>query len=355
MSYELDFLAVGDGEKSGDAIALRFSYPNTLNDGWAVVVVDGGYQDTGKKLVKHIQTYFGTDRVDLAVSTHPDADHVNGLLVVLGELEVGELLMHLPWNHVPEIGRSLREGATDMSDHLRESLQGACELEAFAEAKGIPITEPFAGLQRFGGTVAVVGPTQAYYEELVQQFRGVSLVKAREALVKRALVGAVRFLKEALDIETLDDGGETTAENNTSTIIHLILDGNRWLLTGDAGMPALTEAADRMDVLRVSPAPLSFMQVPHHGSRHNVGPTVLNRLLGPPNSGQAGSTAFVSVSAEAPKLPSGPVVNAFVRRGANVFATSGNTVSHRHEVPSRPGWIPATPIPFQEHVEGEPS
>ena len=46
MAYQVDFLPVGDGAKSGDAIAMRFG--NFANPQQTyVVVIDGGFQSSG--------------------------------------------------------------------------------------------------------------------------------------------------------------------------------------------------------------------------------------------------------------------------------------------------------------------
>jgi hypothetical protein len=55
MGYEIDFLPVGEGEKSGDAIALRFGNLFGNRNEKTVVVIDGGFKETGEKLVKHIE------------------------------------------------------------------------------------------------------------------------------------------------------------------------------------------------------------------------------------------------------------------------------------------------------------
>ena len=54
------------------------------------------------------------------------------------------------------------------------------------------------------------------------------------------------------------------------------------MFTGDAGQPALRAAAQRLEAMGHVPDvwPLRFVQASHHGSRRNVGPTVLDRLLG---------------------------------------------------------------------------
>ena len=68
--YDIDFLPVGDGGRSGDAIALRFTRPDT--GGLAHVIVDAGFQDDGDALVEHVNYYYGTSSIDLAILTHPD-------------------------------------------------------------------------------------------------------------------------------------------------------------------------------------------------------------------------------------------------------------------------------------------
>ena len=91
--------------------------------------------------------------------------------------------------------------------------------------------------------------------------------------------------------------------------------------------------------------PLSFLQAPHHGSKHNVGPTVLSRILGAPGSGFTTTTAFISSARASEKHPSPKVVNALIRRGAKVFATEGSGIYHHNAGTLRPGWSPITPLP----------
>ncbi len=170
-------------------------------------------------------------------------------------------------------------------------------------------------------------------------------------LLKEALAKAKTVL-EALNIETLDDSGETTPGNNSSAILLLQLDGTRLLLTGDAGIPALSLAADSMDSMGLA-GPLDFVQVPHHGSRRNVGPTILNRLLGHyPQDPRM--SAFVSASKDAKKHPSKQVTNAFRRRGAPVCSTEGRKILHRSsDAPNRSDYGPIEPLPLFTTIEVE--
>jgi len=359
MGYEVDFLPVGDGQKSGDAITLRFGNLHGPRDEQVVIVIDGGFSETGEKLVEHIQAYYKTDRVDVVVSTHPDADHTNGLFVVLESMRVGALLMHQPWNHAKDIADLFKCGrVTDQSvrESLRRSLDAACDLEQLAKRKGIKIIEPFAGVAGWNGAFRILGPTQQYYESLLPHFRGTPEPKQPLSLFGKAATGimeAMRKLAEHWDVETLSDEGETSPENNTSAIALLNLDGRSVFFTGDAGTPALDMAADRMTADGIDRSTLRFVQVPHHGSRRNVGPTLLNKLIGPKLVAEEDRiTAFVSCSNDgAPKHPSKQVSNAFRRRGAPVHATQGTAKRHHHDAPTRPGWSTSTPLPFYFEVE----
>lgn len=355
MGYEIDFLPVGEGQCSGDAIALRFG--DLFQGRQRVVVIDGGFEESGRRLVEHVLQNYRTQRVDLVVSTHPDADHIGGLQVILDELSIGHLWMHRPWLHELDVARLFRDGrVTDQSvrEALRRSLEAARSLEQAANRKGIPITEPFADVTFENGCLTVLGPTCSFYEELLSDFRSTPRPQLERLL--RQLLGAggelLSSLFETWDIETLDDSGETTAENNSSTILLFEFENRRHLFTADAGIPALTDVAERLGWYGGVPD-LNFIQVTHHGSRRNVGPEILDRLVGPRlSTDEHRVTAYISAAVDGePKHPSRRVTNAFRRRGARVYATKGSSLLYRHDAPPRDGWGPAEALPFYHEVE----
>lgn len=357
MPYEIDFLPVGDGSRSGDAIALRYGNLIGPRHEQTVIVIDGGFTDDGEALVEHIRTYYGTETVDLVVSTHPDQDHVCGLKVVLGQLDVRQLWMHRPWLHSQDMASLRRQGfaSAKLDEKVEKSLQGESELEDLANSLGIPIAEPFTGLSTPDGAFVVLGPTTAYYEELVAEIQtGQSALAKAVAALKSAAEAIRGWLFEDHYTETLDDNGTTSPSNNSSAVCLLRVDGHLSLFTADAGMPALDQVADVLAAMGVLPGQLNFVQVPHHGSRRNVGPTVLNRLLGPTGKlpEQAHATAFVSAAPDAePKHPHKKVTNAFSRRGYRVLVTRATPHCYPHLAPPRPGWLPAIPLPFYDKVE----
>lgn len=328
-----------------------------------MVVIDGGFADTGKQVVEHLRRHYKTDQVDLVVSTHPDADHAAGLETILKDCEVGCLWMHQPWNHTADIAKMFVDGrVTDKSvrEALRKSLDEARSLERIAQDRKIPIVEPFAGVRDVSGSIVVLGPSVQFYEGLLPEFRGTpEPVAQTTGLLTKTFRGAAEVIKkiaERWDIETLDDSGETSAENNSSTVLLVVVGDHCLLFTADAGMPALTEAANLLVGAGFDFSKIKFIQVPHHGSKRNVGPTILNTLLGPKLSNDAKlKTAFVSVAKpEDEKHPSKKVVNAFRRRGAPVVATGGGAKVHCFNAPgwpARQGWIAADALPFYGEVE----
>lgn len=337
--YEIDFLAVGKkaGDKCGDAIALRFVPAGSTQ--WAQVVIDAGFKDDGKVLVEHVNAYYDPGRIDLAILTHPDEDHINGMGEVLRGLSVKELWLHRIGSH--------GGGSLDAADAVEELISVASE-------EGTEVYEVFAGQQAFGGALTVIGPDQTYYDQLVaEQVEGVSLAEA----ARKAAVAAGRSIWDriagTLGQETPFPEKEVTPRNNSSIITLLTLDDNRLLLTGDAGVPALSRAWDFAESKGFA-GELDFVQIPHHGSRRNASSAFLNRLIGQPGQAETRS-AFVSVSPGCShEHPSGRVINAYERRGCRVIATAGETKCSVNGVPLRDGWVPATPLgPMVEEPEAE--
>ena len=164
----------------------------------------------------------------------------------------------------------------------------------------------------------------------------------------------IKTVLESWTNELLRNDVETSPENETSLVVLGQFEFEKFLLMGDAGIRALTRAIDYADSQGISLAKeVRFLQVPHHGGRHNVGPNLLNRLLGPilPENTTFTKTAYVS-AAEGSDHPRQMVVNAFTRRGVNVYITRGHIIWHHNGTPVRDGWSSISPVGFNKTVEG---
>ena len=359
MGFEIDFLPVGNESRSGDAILLRFGDLFGSRDEQTVVLIDGGFRDTADDILAHLDKYYKTRTIDLIISTHPDADHINGLREIFDRMEEEDIMIGELWMHRPSLRRATVEGAlrkaadTEYLKAVRGALDAATELEDAALQHGIPIREPFAGLVHHSGALRIVGPTEEFYESV---FEDEAAADESQSQLLRWLRAASEFLKsiaEDWNIETLGDDGVTSPVNNSSAIVRFDWNDRVNLLTGDAGIPALEAALDNLEAGGFQPAELTFVQVPHHGSKRNVGPTVLDRLLGPRRADDnPDRSAFVSAAKKGePKHPAKKVANAFRRRGTKVHATQGTTKLHHNNAPPRPGWSASTELPFYSTVE----
>lgn len=365
VGYEIDFLPVGNGNRSGDAVVLRYGTPGN----YKIMVYDGGTKESGEALVDHINKYYKTNRVDYVVNSHPDGDHSSGLSVVLEKMDVGELWMHQPWNYSTVILDYFKDGRiTDnsLAERLKNSMAAAYTLEKMAEERNIPVYEPFAGAKI--GAFVVLSPEEEWYvHDLIADFQKSPEQKAAEELKSMSFAAqilrslsegakaVISWIAEKWDEESLREEVETSAENESSVILYGMIGYKGIMLTGDAGIRALAAAADIAEINGISlPENLSFIQVPHHGSRNNVSTSVLDRIVGlrkPTDDGNPTKSAFVSASKDSSAHPRKMVLNAFTRRGAKVHATQGVAVRHHYNMPVREGWSSATPFSFFDKVE----
>ncbi|NER29932.1 MAG: MBL fold metallo-hydrolase [Symploca sp. SIO1C4] len=354
--FEIDFLDVASS-KSGDAISLRYRF----NDTTRIHVVDGGFQDTGDKLVEHIKKYYDSPSfIDFVVVSHPDGDHSGGLRKVLEEFEIGELWMLRPWCYADELidKFSRFRSIENLSKRLKEIYPNIAVLEDIADEKKILIREPFQGSTI--GQFTVMAPTKNRYLDLVvESEKTPESAKQEERVDVNTLVKmvakAAAMLRAAWGEETFSSQ-ETSAENDMSVIQYANLCDKRILLTADAGRKALSEAADYAPSIGLELPGIDRFQVPHHGSRRNVSTEVLDLWLGQrlpskPKKGEGKFTAIVSAAEKDKDHPRKSVIRAVIHRGAKAIATEGTNIRTSYNAPDRDGWVAVEPIPYPEEQE----
>jgi beta-lactamase superfamily II metal-dependent hydrolase len=180
-----------------------------------------------------------------------------------------------------------------------------------------------------------------------------SVRTALSSMFERIIEKVQRWIPETREIELLRDGGVTSPSNETSLVLYGVFsEPGRVLFTGDAGVNALTWAANYADERGLPLRKFAFVQVPHHGSRRNVGPTILNRIIGPiqPTATQR-FVAYISAPPNDDTHPRRIVVNAFIRRGGTVVATQGQNKLFYGGFPQRPGYVDVVPLQLSTEVE----
>lgn len=344
--HEVDYLWVGEKSNTGDAIACRFTHPQTRVN--TVVVIDGGFRETGDRIADLIQAYYETSTIDLVVCTHPDDDHIMGLFSLLERMTVRRLLIHRPSLY-----------GYGASDGVKSALVE--DLVALALEKNVIVDDRvYAGSTYFGEAVAIAGPSEEYYTQLLREQKSISsstLAKMAHAAptVASAVVRAVKSMFGDPGETMTGDNGGTTPRNNSSIILDLQVEDRRVLFTGDAGAPALELAADQLDYMGRSSAAIDLFDVPHHGSRHNLTPRLLDRLLGLRGASDPKGHAVVSVGKEALDHPRPEVANAIKRRGYPVVPTRGiNLWWHSSDAPYRSDYgSSAAPLDWLDESDPE--
>jgi hypothetical protein len=226
------------------------------------------------------------------------------------------------------------------------------ELEQLAVKQGTQIHDVFQGATI--GKFTVLAPSRERYIRLIPDLDKTPTRKTAGdtlgGIFGEALRKARDMLYETWDIETLSNDPDPTSASNETSVVQLgEIDGQYLLLTADVGPEGLNEAADYAASIGKLKYP-RMVQIPHHGSRRNVTPQILDRWLGSKiNRGVVIGSAICSIGDGKMEYPRGQVNNAFLRRGYPVYVTRGNKLMH-HSGSTR-GWPNAQPLPFEERVE----
>lgn len=177
FGFEIDFLPVGDSTRNGDAICIRWGYnlSDDENRKQFVMVVDGGFADSGENVIAHIEKYYKANQIDVLVNTHPHADHLNGLEKVVDKCKVKCLIMHQPWEHtgLKDVFQDGRVTSKSIRKSLKDGLEKAYLVANLARRKGTKLLECFSPLrweELYGVEIHVLNPSKQYYENLLPSF-----------------------------------------------------------------------------------------------------------------------------------------------------------------------------------------
>jgi beta-lactamase superfamily II metal-dependent hydrolase len=351
MIYEVDFLPIGEG--SGDAIVVRYG---DESEGYALHVIDGGRTETTETIIKHINDFYPGYHINHMVLSHADDDHATGLVGVLEQFAVGELWMNRPWLYADQILHHFHGNFTlqGLIDDIKNRHPYLVELERLAIEKGTKINEVFQGMQI--GAFTVLAPTRERYINSIPDFGKTpdryttEVADSRGLGLLRSFTEGAKRLFENWNIETLAETAETSASNESCVVQYAVLGTKGVLLTADVGPIGLTEAANFGALLGLDRPKL--VQMPHHGSRHNVTPSILDTWLGLKQAqGTAVGTAVCSVGSNKHDYPRAQVKNAFMRRGFKVFSTRNKWVSYS-DGGGHAGAVPAVAEEFSDEVDG---
>jgi mRNA degradation ribonuclease J1/J2 len=175
--FEIDFLPVGEeGKKSGDCILLRFGDLDRGGEYQKVVIIDGGYQNNAEEVKKHLGNYYkcqdrnGRFVIDCMILSHPDLDHVSGLLALVQDdsVVIKDILMQRPWKKLR--ASSFKDGRItnhSIKERLKDSFEKAYKLhEATSNLKEYSVSQ---GREYSLGEakITILGPSDNFYKQCI--------------------------------------------------------------------------------------------------------------------------------------------------------------------------------------------
>jgi beta-lactamase superfamily II metal-dependent hydrolase len=350
VNYQIEMLSVG----AADAFIIYFIDETTKEH---LVLVDAGNYEDGQTIIDHIRKYYTNPVIDLAIVTHPDDDHYGGFIKILEKIRDKErdaIKINKFWvndpgnNHVDKNEvkwinkqRSVNVKVRSVYDFkhgnlidLIDSLSISRE-EKFAQVYKNPFSDYlFVPSDYNFPCFKIIGPTKAYFENLVPNFRNDGLnffeKEGDDNYYPSKDIPNGKCLSPALDA-AVDD----TSAHNQSSIVFLFEpeNGNKYLFMGDAGR----DAFDKIDTLaKDCVKDATWLKVPHHGSKHNMDSAMINWIKP--------KTAFISTERIGNYLNQ-CTVNALKNSGCSVYSTHKEKTHFIHnQIGDREGYSTATPL-----------
>ena len=351
--YCVRFFHVGNDTKGGDAILIEL-FDETDNP--FIILIDGGYKETGEKICQYIINKYYNPVIHLMVNTHPDIDHTSGLKAILGndKIEVKQIVMNRPWKDAglkPEHFKDGRITRNSLAERLRDEFAMADDIEDIAKKKNIPLGRAFQGYNLISNVLTVLAPNQTSYKKFL-----LASGKTPDSFVDE--LNKKSYKKVELEEEKYNENEtikwfekeDTSEVNQTSLVLSLKIGKAHFLLTGDAGKATLISALNFYEKLSYSNSITDFtvVQLPHHGSRKNINPDILNKLSPksyiiscPPNGIKDGH-------------PSRRLINKILelKRDSRIFITGKNNFVFYRGIDINA--IPQTPQAKQLTMDGKP-
>lgn len=280
--------------RHGDCLCVEYGNASSPHR----ILIDGGPAFAYAGLRARLQQIpESRRRLDLLVVTHIDGDHIEGIIKLLGDGEIDLRIDDLWYNGYSQLNaaESLSFGA----------LQGEY-LSALIEARKLPWNTPFDGgpvvtpgddadlptYELPDGcrlTLLSPGPLQTknlrarWVKELAEAGLEPDATEDAMARLKESrLSPSFDFATASPDVASLAAKSfkeDSTVANGSSIAFLLEYAGKRCLLVGDAHPGVLENAIGKL-LKKENSAKLKvdLFKLPHHGSKHNLSPSLLAML-----------------------------------------------------------------------------
>jgi competence protein ComEC len=235
----------------GDAILITYGKTQILTDG-------GPDKSVMSCLGKYMP--FWDRNIELVISTHPDADHSTGLVDVIKNYNVGEILI----NPV--------DPGTSVYEVLKKEVGG----------RGIPVINPVEGMQLRLGLIYldILNPSEEHYNKLIVKNAG-------DNMAKYQILGVT---------------------NLYSIVYKLSFKNFSGFFPGDIPPEVSDRLASGQPI-----GPVNYIKIPHHGSVNGLTENLLKVLVP--------KVAVISVGKNSWNFPRPEILDMLVKSGVKILRT----------------------------------
>jgi len=236
----------------------------------------------------------GADHLDLLVLTHVDADHIEGVILLVNDLDLAVDVREVWYNGAPQLFDDLGAVQGEILGALLAERGIAWNTTFRAQAIAVPSAEaplPTVSLAD-SMTATVLGPD----DEALSRLRSVwcetcqeagltvgsvsealQLLRARPRLLPRHTYLAPPPAPDVMGLIRQRRSWDTAPPNRSSIVLLLEWRGLRVLLSGDA-TPAALAAGIRRYLAQTGAEQLMLdaFKLPHHGSAKNLSPEIVS-------------------------------------------------------------------------------
>jgi hypothetical protein len=283
--FKLEMMPAGHG----DCLWIEYGDLKTPHR----VLIDGGPAPTYPRVKARIEALPPRSReFDLLIITHVDADHIEGVVRLLGDTTLGAKFGEVwfnGWKHLPDPNNDkLGPVHGEYLTALLEKGGHAWNVSFKGNAVRVPDQGTLPRVTLPGGmTLTLLSPTNQQLIKLRPKWNaevrkaGLEPGGAAEAL--EHLAGNRRLQPDALgDLKVAALAAKPFASdhseaNGSSIAVLAEYGGKSCLLTGDAFAPVLVESIQRLvDERGVERLRLDAFKIAHHGSQGNLSKELLN-------------------------------------------------------------------------------
>lgn len=274
--------------KDGDSLWIEYGKPGDLS----TILIDGGRSSTCEAILKKIRAMPNNDRhIELLVTTHIDADHIEGVIKLFEDpnlnVSIGDVWFNA-WNHLPgnafeEFGVRQGERLSVLLESLRLPWNKAFNSKAVSIGDGS--TLPSVTLPG-GMEITLLSPGEAQLADLRPGWADYCREEGLDPNQPRvepvpAPPGLVPLGPPNIDALAASRFKEDKTEANGSSIAFLAsFDDRTVLFAGDAHDRVLQSSLDvYLEASGEEQLELHAFKIPHHGSKANLSSDLVEKLL----------------------------------------------------------------------------